>query len=469
MRIVMLSISHRTAPVALRERIAVGADRLDDALRSFRSQYPAVETVLISTCNRTELYIARPTHEPPTFEQLDQFLAGLSGVDAAQITAAAVHRDQEQAVAHLFRVATGLESMVLGEPQILGQVKRAYETASSLQTVGPVLHRVFQQAIAVAKQVRGESGIDEGRVSVGSVAVDFASQIFERFDDKVMAAIGAGDMAKLTLRHLQKLRPAKLWLTNRSRDRAEALATKMNLGGDAGGVRPFDELDQLLIEADIVLTSTGATEPIITAKRFKPIIRRRRMRPIFIVDIAVPRDVEPAVGNLGNVYLYNIDDLQRVVAKTYESRSAQVEQCERLIFDSVRSCLASVQHRDIGHLIRMLREQLHHHGDAERRRTLRKLAATAPDELAETLDRVLEEHDHRLVNKILHMPLSQLDQNNPDAPLGFYAAALRHLFGLHEGDGARAATPPTTDEKADPDASASAEQPHDPARVRQSR
>jgi len=430
MRIVMLSISHRTASVDLRERIAIAGERLAAAIDGLRSGKPLAEAVVLSTCNRTELYIARPAQDASPHDELCQFLARFSNVSMKDIASVAVIREQEEAIAHLFRVATGLESMVLGEPQILGQVKQAYEKSQQMKAAGPVLHRVFQQAISVAKQVRHESGIGEGRVSIGSVAVDFASQIFERFDDKVMVAVGAGEMAKITLKHLQALKPAKLWLTNRTRQRAEDLAARMP--SVSCGVRGFDELDNLLVEADIVLTSTGAQQPIITEARFKPLIRRRRSRPIFIVDIAVPRDVEPAVGNLSNVYLYNIDDLQRVVLKTHETRSAQVDQCELMVREAARSCIAAVQHRDVGHLIRALRERLHAYAKAERERTLKRLAGTPIDDLPEAFAAAMDEHDHRLVNKILHLPLSQLDPKDANGSLAFAAEALRQLFGLDE-------------------------------------
>ncbi len=447
MRILMLSISHRTASVELREKLAFSGERLDAAVDALRRLYPQSEAVLLSTCNRTELYIARPEHESPKLEQLDEFLAGFCMVPLTEVTAAAVHREQDQAVAHLFRVATGLDSMVLGEPQILGQVKRAYEHGMARQAVGSVLHRVFQQAITIAKLARSKTGIDEGRVSVGSVAVDFASQIFDHFNDKIMVAIGAGEMAKLTLQHLKALKPARLWLTNRTQARAAALAEQLGLigaGGTGGaggaggadavnaGIRPFEELDELLVEADVVVTSTGATQPIITANRMRPLVKRRRSRPLIIIDIAVPRDVEAGVGSLSNVYLYNIDDLQRVVMKTHEDRSALVEQCETMVFDAVRACLASIQHRDVGHLIKALREKFHGLAAAERERTLKKLAATPMDDLAPAVKEALEEHDHRLLNKILHMPLSQLNQKDPNAPMAFFAAALRQLFNLQD-------------------------------------
>jgi glutamyl-tRNA reductase len=432
MRVVMLGISHQTAPVELREKLALTGDRLDQAVAALRARHPEIESAFLSTCNRVELYIARPVHEPPNAEDLRRFLAEFCGADFDALTAASIQRENDQAIAHLFRVASGLESMVLGEPQVLGQVKRAYDHAMRCGAVGPVLHTVFQDAITIAKRVRNQTGIDAGRVSIGSVAVDFARQIFERFEDKIVVGVGAGEMAKLTLRHLKALTPAKLWLANRTQANAQALADILEIRDPVGGVRAFEDLDELLVEADIVLTSTAATEPIITAERFRPILRRRRFRPLFIIDIAVPRNVEPAVASLSNVYLYNVDDLQKVVAKTHETRLAQVKQADEMLFDAVRACMHQIQHRDVGQLVKALRQRLESYSDEERERTLRKLHADLPADTAERLRAILAEHDRRLINKVLHLPLSQLNQKDPNAPLGFYAVALRKLFGLDD-------------------------------------
>ena len=236
-------------------------------------------------------------------------------------------------------------------------------------------------------------------------------------------------MAKLTLKHLQSLKPAKLYLVNRSPDRALTLARKLNLPNAESAARPLAALDQLLVEADIVLTSTGATTPILTPKPFQPILNKRRNRPLFIIDIAMPRDADPAVGELPNVYLYNLDDLQQVVAQTYEKRTDEVARCNTMLDAAVRSCMSEVQHRDVGVLIKALRHRLHVLGAAENERTARRLAAA---ETPAQKQSVLEEHTHRLINKVLHIPLSQLDQRQADAPLAFYAAALRRLFDLHE-------------------------------------
>ena len=432
MRLVLLGMDHRTAPVEVRERLAFGGDAIETALGALRQQYAECEAVLLSTCNRTELYVARPAQRPPSIEDLRAFLAEQHAVPVETVTAHSLHREQEQAVRHLFRVCAGLESMVLGEPQILGQAKRAYEAANARGTVGPVLHKIFQQAVATAKRVRTESGIGEGRVSVASVAVDFARQIFEGFADKTVLGIGAGDMAKTTLRHLKAQSPRHLWIANRSLDRAAALAEDLEVAPPQGGARSWEDLDGLLVEADIVLTSTAAQEPILTAERFRPLIRKRRNRPLFIVDIAVPRDVEPAVGGLSNVYLYNIDDLQQVVAANFEGRRDQVERCEAEVAEAAAACLRQVQNRDLGQLVRQLRNQLHEIGELEQKRTHRKLAALGLSDQEAAVEKILNEHTHRVINKILHLPLSELHGKNADAPLGFYAAALRRLFRLEE-------------------------------------
>ncbi|MFW6060325.1 MAG: glutamyl-tRNA reductase [Phycisphaeraceae bacterium] len=443
MRIGLLGLNHRTAPIELRERVAMSEDALGALHEEMGRRFPTAEHVVLSTCNRIECYVARPSDDPPTIDALRALLAECAGVPTSELTAASIHREQEEALRHLFRVAAGLDSMVLGEPQVLGQVKRAYDLAVAHDSVGPVLHRVFQDALAAAKRVRTDTGIGSARVSVGSVAVDFARQVFEDFTDKTILGIGAGEMAKTTLRHLLDLQPRRLWLTNRSPQRAAELASALGLAGAAGGARHWEELDELLVEADVVLTSTGSEQPIVTPERFKPIAKRRRHRPLFIIDIAVPRDVAPAVGTARNVYLYNIDDLQTVMDAGADQRREQSAACEAQLNEAASACMHQVRYRDVGHLIRQLRQRLHDLGALEQQRTQRKLRQVADPETAEAINDLLDEHTRRLVNKILHLPLSQLDPKNGelDAPLGFYAAALRRLFDLDEREHE---TPPST-------------------------
>ena len=494
MKIIMLGLNHRTAKLALRERLAFTSNNVQPVYDGVHQIFPDVERVVLSTCNRTELYVAGPVerfgqhevpsangtlggsvssapgaqplqgnrhgtsppHSPPyqggewggrIATKLIEYLADLCQVDVGELAEVLVNHEGENAVRHLFQVASGLDSMILGEPQILGQVKRAYEDAKQRNTVGPGLHQVFQHAIATSKQVRSRTGIGKGRVSVGSIAIDLARKIFERFNDKVVVCIGAGEMAKVMLRHFLELHPARLWLTNRSLDRALALAQTMQLVpsteaqvdtentgppaavmGEFGGVRPFEQLDDLLVEADIVLTSTGAPEPIITARRFKPLMRRRRHRPLFMIDIALPRDIEEAVGSMGNVYLNNLDHLQSVVARTYEQRRDQLQACDSMITDAVRVCISEIEHRDISQMIKALRKKLHAIGGSEHERFVRKISHATPDELP----KLVEEHSHRLINKVLHLPMKALGGRNTNAPLGDYASVLSRLFELDD-------------------------------------
>ena len=438
MRVLMLGANHRTADLAVRERLAVADERQAQLLAHLRGAWPAAEAVVLSTCNRMELYLARPATQPPSADELRAAVAAFCELDPAQLLAATIHRENEQAVAHLFRVCAGLESMVLGEPQILGQVRRAYEHAHRHEAVGPVLHKVFQTALATGKQVRHETGIDAGRTSIGSIAADFARNIFDTFDDKTVLGIGAGEMAKVALRHFNELKPHAMWIINRTRSRGESVAQALALDGPRRGVRSYDDLDTLLIEADIVITSTGAPHAIITAERFRTLVRRRRGRPLFVIDLAIPRDVEPAVGALSNVYLYNLDDLQQVVEQTHTARCEIAARCEGRLADAVRRCMAEIQHRDLGRLIRELRGKLFELGEAEQARTLH----ADGDGQAQAL----EEYTHRLIHKILHLPLSQIDAQNPDAPLAFYSAALRRLFQLEPEEADEAADAPDAPE-----------------------
>ncbi|MFA9479068.1 glutamyl-tRNA reductase [Phycisphaerales bacterium AB-hyl4] len=443
MRLLMLGINHRTAPVALREALALTPAEQATLLTDLRQQYPQAEAVVLCTCNRVELYVARPTHEHPRADDLRRLLAEHCGVAIEQLGEQTVMRmEQEQAAKHLFRVGCGLDSLVLGEPQVLGQIKRAYEAAVASQAVGPVLHKLFQHAIATAKRVRTASGIGEGRVSVGSVAVDFARQVFEDFTDKTVVGLGAGEMAKATLRHLLNQSPGKLWLTSRTLASAQTLAASLHLTADRGGARPWEDLDMMLTEADVIIASTGSRDPVLTMDRFRPVLKRRRHRPLFIIDIAVPRDIDSAIGELDDVYLYNIDDLTAVVAENVEQRREQIDACEAQLVDAVSTCMEQLEHRDVGRLIRQLRHRLHEVGEGEQERTRRKFAAIVGPAQSEALEALLDEHTRRLINKILHMPLSQLHDPEREVAMGFYAAALQRLFDLDEE-----AAPPAQDAK----------------------
>jgi len=425
MRLVMVGLNHRTAELNLREQVTRSLGPADQLSADLHEAYPNAELVVLSTCNRLELYLARPTHNPPTGDQLTEFLAQRTGVDPTLLRASLIQREQDQAATHLFRVATGLDSMVLGEAQILGQVRRAYDAAREARTTGAMLHKLFQEAISAARRIRSEVGLDEVEASVGSAAVLFSKGVFDHFSDKTVLAIGAGEIVKASVKRFLTLEPKRIRMVNRTLATAHRLAEALEL--DVGEtVRPWDDLDACLTEADVVVSGTGSEEPIITEQRMRGLLRARRRRPLLLLDIALPRDVEPGVGSLSNVYLYNLDDLQGAVDAEARQKRQQSEQAAQMIHEAVASCMAQIHHRDIGQLIATLRRKLHEVGDAERERTCSKLASASPDQL----EQIVDQHTQRVINKILHMPLSQLDQKNPEAPLGFYAAALRRLFDL---------------------------------------
>ena len=451
MRLTLISINHRTAPVELREKLALPPQTLAQRLPRMREACGSDELAVLATCNRVELYAARPRPADVTADKLRTALAEQFGLTGETLAPVALLREQTEAVRHLFRVAAGLESMVLGEDQVLSQVKRAYDLATGAHTVGPVLHQVFQQAIATARRVRRETAVGSGRLSVGSVAINFARQVFEHFEDKTVACLGAGELIKATLPHVAALRPGRLCLLNRSPERAIALRTSACLRDVNAQARPWDELDNLLVEADLILSCTGSPEPIVTAERFRAVRKRRRNRPLVILDVALPRDFDPALGQAANVYLYNLDDLQEVVRANLGQRSDAVDDAGRLVNHAVDRCVQQLYHRDVGQLVRRLREWLHDIGRIENDRTARKLAALAngDPQQAQALAQLLDQHTHRLVNKLLHLPLQRLDDKDEDAPLGFYAAALRELFDLSpdtpQADDATTQREPTDD------------------------
>lgn len=422
MHILCVGISHRTAPVELRERVAMGSDGVADLLRRLHTEWPMAEIALLSTCNRTEFYVARPLHGHPRMDEVIARLALARQTDETRLAAATYHFENERAIRHAMRVACGLDSMVLGEHQVLGQVRQTYELAQQTGTVGRVLHKLFQNALAVAKQARTETGISQGRTSVSSVAVDFARHLFSHFEDKTLLVIGAGKMTDLALRHFSELCPGRVVVCNRSLEKALPLAQRFN-----GRAEPFERLPDLLTEADLVISSTGAERPIVTEAMFAPIVRRRKFRPIFVIDIAVPRDFEPAIGQMTNVYLYDMDDLQQAIAEQMTGRSEHAAACEAMVERESSLTYQAIQTADYAGLIQKLRQQLHEIGEAETQRTLNRLQSADAVEAK----RLLDEHTQRLVNKLLHRPLSAIHRGDA-VEAAMNATALRRLFNLDE-------------------------------------
>ncbi len=420
MFILCLGISHRTAPVALREPLAMDEAATRQALEALRTQYPHSELAILSTCNRTEFYLARPLHGHPRREELLMWLADRTAIQAEVLAPAVYQYETSRAVEHLFGVAAGMDSLVLGEYQIAHQVKRSYELAKEFGTCGSVLHRLFQSAMAAGKLVRTRTRLGEGRISIPSVAVDFAAHLFERFDDKTLLIVGAGKMAALAVQHFRQRGTAQLLICNRTAEAARDLAAR-----HGGRAIDFADLDRALVEADMVVTLTGSPAPIITAKRFGAIRKRRKRRPLFMLDLALPRDIAPEVGRHDEVYLYDLDALQAVVEETWRLRSDELDAARRIIAEQAEQCYAQVQMGDLGQLIRRLRTHLHDIGEQEAGRIVEKLSEADRNDV----ERLVNEHTQRLINKILHEPLSRLTRES-GAEAAMLATALRRLFEL---------------------------------------
>ena len=324
MDIVVVGLNHRTAPVALREKLVLSPREQEKALVQLRKSGSAIEATLLSTCNRVEIYLAADNaseaQEIATHFLRERLQEGVSLQDA--LYAFSSPRSME----HLFSVASGLDSMVIGETEILGQVKEAYRRSANAGTTGAMLNRLFQKAFQVAKQVRSTTQIGAGNVSVGSVAVDLAEKIFRNLSHRQVMILGAGEMSEATARALQSRGVRSVLVSNRSLDRAQALAAQ--LGGRAIS---FENWGEEFTTVDIIISSTAAPHAILTREKLEPLMRARQNRPLFLIDIAVPRDVDPACNDLGGVFLYNIDDLQGIAQQNLVARRQEIARCEQII------------------------------------------------------------------------------------------------------------------------------------------
>lgn len=424
MKLQMVGCSHHRSSVEVRERIAFSPDQARLALVRLRERFPSSEAVLLSTCNRVELYMAAEQPEGcPSHEEMVSFFAEFHGVSASDIFDDLFERTGEDVVRHLFTVAASLDSMVVGEAQIVAQVKQAYELARAGDSAGPLLHSAFQAAIRVAKRVASETAIQQKRLSIPSVAVaDFARQFFERFDDKKILVIGAGEMGEETLRYLIDEAAQDITIINRNFERAAELA-----GRTAGRAQPWNRLPRLLAEADIVISTTGAKEPIVTASMFDEIVAERAQRTLFILDLAMPRDFDAAVGDFNGVYLYSIDDLRKVCDDNRKAREKEWPRAQHIIEEDTQRFMRELYHRATGPTIKRLKERADEMKQDELTRLLHKLGPV--DE--RTREEVSRSFD-RLVNKLLHPPLESLrDEAQSGTPHGLLDA-LKRLFRLQD-------------------------------------
>jgi len=430
----VVGLSWRTAKVDVREKLAFREDELADVLRALTSSLPVAEALLISTCNRVEVYgVGKPGEDPTTVVRA--FLCEQKKVKPRDVAEALYDRRGPAAIRHVFSVASSLDSLVVGEAQILGQLKAAYSVAGTAGTNGPVLSRALERAFGVAKRVRTETPIARGSANVSSVAVELAARVFGNLDGKNVLVIGAGKMSTLAARHLYSEGAHKIVVTNRSPEKAAALAAEIE-----GVAKPFDDLEALLTEADVVISSTGAREPILTRPLFKKVTKARRWKPMIVIDIAVPRDADPAINDLEGVYLYDIDALDKVVQANLAERAKAAEQAGKIVEHEAVQFEQWLRTQGVVPTIRALREHFAHVADAEVGKALDQLGKKdlTRDQQRELLQRTVQ----LVVNKLLHAPTTALRGAQPDEAT-VRAAIVCELFGLEPSE-------ETTDPVAEP-------------------
>jgi len=394
MSLLVLGLNHKTAPVDIRERITFGPDIIVGALRSLLEKPGLNEAVILSTCNRTEVYCGLTESEQ---DEVGQWLSDFHGVELETISPYLYRHEGKDAIQHLLQVACGLDSMVLGEPQILGQVKSAYQTANVAKATGKLLGRLFQHTFSVAKQVRTDTAIGCSPVSVAFAAVSLARQIFSDLSEQTAMLIGAGETIELAARHLHQHGIGRIIVANRTLDRAHTLANQFD-----GYAISLTEIATHLSEADIIISSTASPLPILGKGAVESALQKRRHQPVFMVDIAVPRDIEAEVGKLDDVYLYTVDDLDEVIQENMRSRQEAALQAQEIIEQHTEEFMGWLRSLDAVTIIQNYRGQAENIRDEVLDRALRQLHnGKEPEE-------VLQYLAHTLTNKILHTPSAQI-------------------------------------------------------------
>ena len=430
MKLRMIGCSHHDTPLEIREQVAFSSEQITQALWSLKEQFPDTEAVLLNTCNRVELYWGA-SHEDKiaTQEAIERFLSEFHRVGLRTIQEHFKVRHDGQAVEHLFTVVSSIDSLVVGESQIPAQVRSAYDRSKLEGAAGAVMHSLFQHANQVSKRVTTETEIHRRRISVPSVAVsEVASEFYERFDDKNIVVIGSGQMGVETLQYLLDAGARNIAIVNRSLDKAQSVADQMSAAAQFElRAEPWDALDRLLAWADLVVSTTGAAEPIVTESRLKPILAKRTRPNLLILDLAVPRDFEPAIARLPSVYLYSVDDLQSVCQRNEAFRKQQLPKARKIIDEEVQKILADWNLRQSGDTIRALRDQADLIRDSEllrlfSKQSMQELNAEAHQEILQTVDRV--------INKLLHGPLQSLREAPHEDHRESLATAIRRLFKL---------------------------------------
>ena len=415
MQLALVGLSHKTAPVEVRERLAFPGDGVRDALTALTGRHQVNEAIILSTCNRVEV-VAQSTDD----DTIREFLCDFHQIPHDSVSKHLYSLRNVDVIRHVFRVTASLDSMVIGEPQILGQVKEAYRIASDAGTVGMHLNALMNRAFAVAKKIRTETGISQSAVSVSYAAVELARKIFGDLSGKTVMIIGASKMGELAAKHLKRAGVSSVLVTNRTFERAVELAKVFE-----GAAVPFEHFTDHMVGADIVITSTGAPHFIIGKTLAEQVIHRRKNKPVFFIDIAVPRDVDPAVNEVDNAFVYDIDDLQQVVDANLKERLKEAMRAEEIVDQEVQAFCLKLQSREVAPTIVELREGLEKLRRDEIERNRRHLKDLSPEQQA-AVDQITKS----IVNKILHPPIEQLKQmaNDPQGP--DLTDLIRKLFNI---------------------------------------
>ncbi len=418
--IVLLGINHKTAPIELRECIAFSEDQSKSALHSLMRKTFIKEALLFSTCNRVEVLVVTDDKARAVAETKD-FMAEFNKIPLEQFESALYVHEGNDAVRHVFRVAASLDSMIVGEPQILGQIKDAYRTATKEKTSGVILNRLLHRTFFVAKRIRTETGISDRAVSISYAAVELARTIFGVLQGQKVLLIGAGEMAELAVEHLIRGKVTQVWVANRTFENGVALAQQFN-----GQAIRFEEIPESLKVVDIIISSTGAPDYVIRADQVKGVIRKRKNRPLFFIDIAVPRDIDPDINRLSNSYVYDIDDLKGIIDANIDDRQKEAIKGERIVDEAVIRFREWYESLDVVPTIIALRNKMTVIAEAELKKTVQ--ASTITEGQAQAIRKMAD----ALINKILHDPTRFLKRNGMHEDKSLYIDTVRKLFKLDE-------------------------------------
>ena len=419
--LILVGVNHKTTPVEIREKLAFTKGKIEESVDRLFNFPDIIEHTILSTCNRVEIY-ARANCQDSAIKAIKQFICDFHEVSPDELEDHFYSYRNEEAVEHLFRVSSSLDSMILGEAQILGQVKDAYSLAKDLRSTGLVLNQLFEKAFSIAKKVREETGIAERSVSISSAAVELAQKIFDDLENRTVMLVGTGEMAELAAKHLISYGVKTVYVTSRTYERAANLARTLN-----GSALDFEAFKNELHRADIVITSTSAPNFIIKKEMVEKAIHERKNKPIFFIDIAVPRDIEPDVNDLENIYLYDIDDLHVVVSANMKEREKEAENAMNFISQEVTKFNNWVGTLDAVPTIVEIRKKAENIRMQEIEKTLKKISHLSEDD-----KKLLRQMSSSMVNKILHKPTIKLKQKTQSEDGHVYLKAIRHLFHLDD-------------------------------------